>query len=71
METAKVTGLRRRRGWRAAGSAMLVSAVLGVSAAPAHADDQGRGNTRVTQTNLVANRDGFGATIVDPNLQNA
>ena len=71
METAKVTGLRRRRGWRAAGSAMLVSAVLGVSAAPAHADDQGRGNTRVTQTNLVANRDGFGATIVDPDLQNA
>ena len=27
--------------------------------------------TRVTQTNLVANRDGFGATIVDPDLLNA
>jgi uncharacterized protein (TIGR03118 family) len=76
METAKVTGPRRRRGWRAAGGAVLVSAALGVSAAPAHADnngrdDHGRGETRVTQTNLVANRDGFGATIIDPNLQNA
>ena len=49
---------------------MLVSAVLGVSTAPAHADNGG-GQTRVTQTNLVANRDGFGATIIDPNLQNA
>ncbi len=70
METAKVTGLRRRRGYRTAGCAVLVSAVLGVSAAPASADDGGH-NVSVTQTNLVANRDGFGAAIVDPNLLNA
>ena len=71
MEIATIsTGLRRRRGWRAAGTATLVTAVLGVSAAPAHADDDGHRVT-VTQTNLVANRDGFGATIVDPDLLNA
>jgi uncharacterized protein (TIGR03118 family) len=70
METAKITGFRRSRGWRAAGGAVLVSSVLGVSTAPAHAENNGS-ETRVTQTNLVANRDGFGATIVDPNLQNA
>ena len=66
-----IKGLRRRRGWRIVGSAMLVTAVLGVSAAPAHADDDGHGRVTVTQTNLVANRDGFGATIVDPDLLNA
>jgi uncharacterized protein (TIGR03118 family) len=72
-----VTGLRRRKAWRAAGSAVLVSAVLGVSAAPAHADDHGhsrnhgKSEVRVTQTNLVANRDGFGAPVVDPDLLNA
>jgi uncharacterized protein (TIGR03118 family) len=48
-----------------------------VSAAPAHADDHGRFDdhgksaVRVTQTNLVANRDGFGATVVDQDLLNA
>jgi uncharacterized protein (TIGR03118 family) len=49
---------------------VLVSAVLGVSAAPAHAED-GHSNVTVSQTNLVANRDGFGAAIVDPSLLNA
>ena len=39
METASnLTGLRRRKGWQIAGSAMLVTAVLGTSATPAHAD---------------------------------
>ncbi len=70
MKTANTTGLRRRRGYRTAGCAVLVSAVLGVWAAPAHADDGGH-NVSVTQTNLVANRDGFGAAIVDPGLLNA
>jgi uncharacterized protein (TIGR03118 family) len=71
METASnLTGLRRRKGWRIAGSAMLVTAVLGTSAAPAHADDDGNGRVTVTQTNLVANRDGFGAAIVDADLRN-
>ena len=70
METAKITGLRRRRGWRAAGSITLVSAVLGVSAAPAHAEDDGHRVT-VTQTNLVANNDTYGAALVDPALLNA
>lgn len=72
MERANVgTGVRRRRGWRTAACGVLVSAVVGVSAAPAHADDDGHGGVRVTQTNLVANRDGYGATIVDPGLLNA
>lgn len=71
MHIANITGSGRRRGWRVAGSAALVSAVLGVSAAPAHADDDGHSGVHVTQTNLVANRDGFSATIVDPDLQNA
>ena len=71
MENANVsTGLRKRKGWRAAGSLALVSTVLGVSAVPARADD-GHSRVMVTQTNLVANRDGFGAAIVDPNLLNA
>ena len=70
MEAANLTGLRRRKGYRTAGAAVLVSAVLGVSAVPAHADD-GRSNVTVSQTNLVANRDGFGAAIVDPSLVNA
>jgi uncharacterized protein (TIGR03118 family) len=48
-----------------------VTAVLGVSAAPARADDDGHRGVAVTQTNLVANRDGFGAAIVDPDLLNA
>ena len=71
METANITGLRRRRGYRAAGCAVLVSAVLAVSAAPAHAEDGGHSKVTVTQTNLVANRAGFGAVIVDPDLVNA
>ncbi|MEY2444036.1 MAG: hypothetical protein QOE00_616 [Ilumatobacteraceae bacterium] len=72
MDIANIsTGRRRRRGWRAAGAATLVTAVLGVSAAPAHAEDDGHRGVTVTQTNLVANRDGFGATIVDPDLLNA
>ena len=71
METANnLTGPRRRKGWHIAGSAMLVTAVLGTSAAPAHADDDGHGRVTVTQTNLVANRDGFGAAIVDADLLN-
>ena len=71
METASnLTGLRRRKGWHIAGSAMLVTALLGTSAAPAHADDDGHGRVTVTQTNLVANRDGFGAAIVDADLLN-
>ncbi|MEA3183976.1 MAG: hypothetical protein QOJ74_453, partial [Ilumatobacteraceae bacterium] len=37
MDIANIsTGRRRRRGWRAAGAATLVTVVLGVSAAPAH-----------------------------------
>ena len=72
METANVSkGQKRRRGWRVVGAATLVTAVLGVSAAPAHADDDGHSGVTVTQTNLVANRDGFGAALVDPDLLNA
>ncbi|MBK5333931.1 MAG: TIGR03118 family protein [Ilumatobacteraceae bacterium] len=72
METASnITGLRKRKGWHVASAAMLVSAVLGTSAAPAHADDDGHGRVTVTQTNLVANRDGYGAAIVDADLLNA
>lgn len=72
MERANVgAGVRRRKGWRAAGCGVLMSAVLGASALPVHADDDGHGRVRVTQTNLVANRDGYGATIVDPSLLNA
>lgn len=72
MEIAQTSkGFKRRRSWRVAGAATLVTAVLGVSAAPAHADDDGHSGVTVTQTNLVANRDGFGATIVDPDLLNA
>ena len=70
MEAANLTGVKRRKGYRTAGCAVLVSAVLGVSAAPAHAED-GHSNVTVSQTNLVANRDGFGAAIVDPSLVNA
>jgi uncharacterized protein (TIGR03118 family) len=72
MEVAKISsGVRTRRGWRVAGAATLVTAVLGASAAPAHADDDGHHRVTVTQTNLVASRDGYGATIVDPALLNA
>ena len=71
MEIAStITGPRRRKGWRVAGSAVLVTAVIGVSAAPARADDGGQHRVTVTQTNLVANRDGLGAALVDPDLQN-
>ena len=60
-----------RRARRAMVAGLLACAVVGASALPAAADDRGRGHVAVSQTNLVANRDGFGASIVDPSLVNA
>ena len=61
------------RRWRlrslATGAAITIA--VGLAAAPLSAQaDRGHG-PRVSQTNLVANRTGYGAAIVDPNLVNA
>ncbi|MCU1501079.1 MAG: hypothetical protein JWM12_433 [Ilumatobacteraceae bacterium] len=66
---ARREGRSRRRGWRVGAAAVASCAALAV-AVPARADD-GESKISVTQSNLVANRDGFGAAIVDPALVNA
>ncbi len=67
MESTNVIGRTARR---AVPTALLACAVLGLSAVPVLADDDG-GTVAVSQINLVANRVGFGATVVDPSLVNA
>ena len=63
------TTLTRRARWLP-GAAAVASILMVTAATPAHAADGGN-NLVVAQTNLVANRAGFDALTVDPNLQNA
>jgi uncharacterized protein (TIGR03118 family) len=60
-----------RRVRRSAAAVILAGAVFGASVTPANADGGRHRSPMVAQTNLVANRTGFNAAIVDPDLVNA